>query len=182
MISCLPCIPAQNQPDVQDRGARRMDVDDLRLTDFDGCIALVREVEPLFGPMADEVDFQNALKKAISNNAAFCIRSAQNEMDKTLKGGIVISKESNAIAWFAVSRRCRGMGYGRQLLTYAIGKLNTRKSIFVRTFDESVSEGKAARKLYSDFGFADYRDGGFNPAGVPTVIMQKQVETAEWKY
>jgi len=84
----------------------------------------------------------------------------------------VISKETNEIAWLAVSKQFRGMGFGRQLLEFAIGKLNRMESIFVQTSDESVPEGKPARKLYLDLCFSDFKDGGLNPAGVPTVIMK----------
>jgi ribosomal protein S18 acetylase RimI-like enzyme len=122
--------------------------------------------------MADEKAFQDALRQAISENRAFCIRADQVEKDDSLKGGIVISRELNEIAWLAVSKRYRGMGFGRQLLEFAVGRLNPQESIFVQTFDESVPEGNAARKLYLDFGFADLEDGGLNPAGVPTVIMK----------
>ena len=45
------------------------------------------------------------------------------------------------------------MDYGRELLSYAISMLDHKKSIFVQTFDESIPEGKAARKLYLEFGF-----------------------------
>ena len=148
-----------------------MDVDHSKVTDLDAWIELAREVEPLFGPMADEPAFQEGLRQAISDNTAFCIRSDPNENDRSIKGGIVISIDSNEIAWLAVSKQHRGMGYGRQLLQYAIGKLNRQESIFVQTFHESVSEGKTARKLYLNFGFTDLKDGGLNPAGVPTVIM-----------
>ena len=113
--------------------------------DFDSWIALAREVEPLFGPMADKETFQEALRQAIISNTAFCIRSGRNERDKKIRGGIVISKESNEIAWFAVSKQYRGMGYGRQLLEFAISKLNPMENIFVQTFHESVPEGKPAR-------------------------------------
>ena len=142
------------------------------LIDFDAWISLAREVEPLFGPMADELSFQESLKQAISLNTAFCIRSDMNEKKKNLKGGVVISKESNEIAWLAVSQQYRRNGYGRKLIEFAIGNLNQRENIFVQTFDKSVSEGEPARKLYLDFGFTDIKDGGLNPAGVPTVIMQ----------
>lgn len=151
---------------------KRMDVVASELSDFDAWLALAREVEPLFGPMADEVAFQEALRQAISNNAAFCIRSSPDERDAFLKGGIVISEGSNEIAWLAVSKQYRRMGYGRQLLEFAVSKLNHREAIVVQTFDQSVSEGKAARKLYLDVGFSDLADGGVNPAGVPTVIMR----------
>ena len=149
-----------------------MNVDCSKPTDFYAWIALAREVEPLFGPMAEEVAFHEALTKAIATETAFCIRSGPNESEPSLKGGIVVSKEANEIVWFAVSRQYREMGYGRQLLEFAIGKLNPRKSMFVQTFDESCREGRAARKLYGDFGFEDHKNGGVNPAGLPTVIMR----------
>jgi GNAT superfamily N-acetyltransferase len=152
--------------------AKDMDVEYSVLTDFDAWLVLAREVEHLFGPMADEANFKNALEEAIVNNAAFCIRAHSDEGDKILGGGIIISKESNEIAWLAVSEKCRGKGYGRKLLEFAISRLDIRKDIFVQTFDKSVSEGKVARKLYYDFGFADYKNDGLNPAGIPTVIMR----------
>jgi len=142
------------------------------LADFDAWIALAREVEHLFGPMADEAPFQDALRQAISQKTAFCIRADLDGKDRALKGGIVISQESNEIAWLAVSERYRRKGLGRELLKFAISKLNHHESIFVQTFAESSFEGKAARKLYVDFGFIDNKNGGLNPAGVPTVIMQ----------
>jgi len=85
-----------------------MKVEYAELTDFDAWIRLAREVEPLFGPMADEVPFQEAIKQAMAQ----------------------------------------------------------------KTADVSSPDGRAARKLYLDFGFLDYKDGGLNPAGIPTVIMQ----------
>ena len=149
-----------------------MDVVCSKITDFDAWIALAREVEPLFGPMADEIDFQDSLRQTISLNTAFCIYSEPNGDNRKLIGGVVISKETNEIAWLAVSQRYRRKGYGRKLIEFAISNLNLRENIFVQTFDKSVSEGKSARNLYLDFGFKDIKDGGLNPAGVPTVIMQ----------
>jgi len=149
-----------------------MNIAYAELTDFDAWLALAREVEYLFGPMADEVPFQDALRQAISQKTAFCIRTDSDGRDQALKGGIVISKESNEIAWLAVSGKYRGKGYGRELLKFAISNLNSKESIFVQTFDESSLEGKAARKLYLDSGFTDNKNGGLNPAGFNTVIMQ----------
>jgi len=149
-----------------------MDVVYSKVTDFNQWLSLAREVEPLFGSMADEIDFQEALKQAIYSNTAFCIYSNSNGDNKDLIGGIVISKETNEIQWLAVFKKYRGNGYGRKLIEIAISKLNLRENLFVQTFDKSVPEGKSARKLYSEFGFIDIKDGGLNPAGVPTVIMQ----------
>lgn len=149
-----------------------MNIAYAELTDFDAWLALAREVEHLFGPMADEATFQDALRQAISQKTAFCIRADSDGKDQALRGGIVISRESNEIAWLAVSNRYRGKGYGKELLKFAVSRLNHLESIFVQTFDESCSEGKAARKLYLDFGFTDDKNGGLNPAGLNTVIMQ----------
>lgn len=140
--------------------------------DFNGWLALAKEVEPLFGPMVDEAGFHEALQQAISSKTAFCIRAEPGTRDRSLKGGIVISKEQNEIAWLAVSSKHRQRGYGRRLLEFALGELDPCKRIWVQTFSESVPEGKAARGLYLDFGFIDFKPGGLNPAGVPTVIMR----------
>ncbi|MCP4115722.1 MAG: GNAT family N-acetyltransferase [Desulfobacteraceae bacterium] len=150
-----------------------MKISHATASDFDAWISLAREVEHLFGPMADEISFQEALKQAISDGTAFCVRSEKNEDDWILKGGIVISRESNEIAWFVVSGTSRGKGYGKALLNFAINQLNTHAPMVVQTFDNSVAEGQAARKLYGKFGFADHEKGAMNPAGVPTVIMQR---------
>ena len=144
-------------------------------SDFDAWISLASKVEHLFGPMADEISFHKALKQALSDKTAFCILSEEIEHDQTLKGGIVISRASNEIVWFAVSGACRGKGYGQALLRFAINQLNIKKSIFVQTFDKTVDEGRAARKLYEKFGFTDYEKGEMNPAGVPTVIMERPI-------
>ena len=69
-----------------------MDVGCSKLTDFDSWIALARGVEPLFGPLAYESGFQEALRQAISANTAFYIRSDPNEENKSLIGSVVISK------------------------------------------------------------------------------------------
>ena len=141
--------------------------------DFQAWIALAREVEPLFGPMADEPGFRDALQQAIDDKTAFCIRACPDHGKAVLVGGIVISKPANAIAWLAVSGKYRKMGYGRDLLAYALTQLNSEEDIIVQTFDEFIPEGKAARKLYLEFGFVDDQDGGLNPAGVSTVIMRR---------
>jgi GNAT superfamily N-acetyltransferase len=149
-----------------------MNVVYAELTDFDAWIALAREVEHLFGPMADEAPFQDALRQAISQKTAFCIRADLDGEECALKGGIVISEESNEIAWLAVSDRYRRKGYGGALLKFAMSRLNHYEDIFVQTFAESCFEGKAARKLYFNSGFMDNKDSGLNPAGIPTVIMK----------
>lgn len=139
-------------------------------SDLGAWLALAREVEPLFGPMADDASFQAALKQAIKDENAFCLRL---ETDAPLAGGVVISPDTNEIEWLAVSGAHRGRGLGAALLEKALARLNPEKNIVVQTFDGSVPEGHAARALYARFGFVHREDGGDNPAGLPTVIMEQ---------
>ena len=153
--------------------AEKQKVECSKEEDFQDWIALAREVEPLFGPMADEPGFREALQQALTDKVAFCIRACSDHGKTALIGGVVISRPSNEIAWLAVSEKYRKMGYGRELLAHALTRLSSHASIMVQTFDESIPEGGAARRLYLEFGFTDYQDGGLNPAGVPTVIMRR---------
>lgn len=43
--------------------------------DFPGWITLAREVEPLFGPMADVPSFREALRRALAHGNALCVRA-----------------------------------------------------------------------------------------------------------
>jgi ribosomal protein S18 acetylase RimI-like enzyme len=142
-----------------------------KATDVDAWMMLAREVEHLFGPMVAETSFHDALHQAISSKTAFCAIQADGGTPAVLAGGVVISKEFNQIVWLAVSRTYRGRGIGKALLEFAIGKLSRKENIFVQTFDASVPEGLAARRLYAGLGFTDFQRGGLNPAGVPTMIM-----------
>ncbi|VFQ46195.1 GNAT family N-acetyltransferase [Desulfoluna butyratoxydans] len=139
-------------------------------SDLGAWLALAREVEPLFGPMADDASFQAALKQAIKDENAFCLRQAP---DSPFAGGVVISPDTNEIAWLAVSTAHRGRGLGAALLAKALDRLNPDKDVVVQTFHGSVPEGQAARALYARFGFDDLEDGGNDPAGLPTVIMKR---------
>jgi len=149
-----------------------MSVECAKLSDLDSLINLSKEVEDLFGPMANEITFHEALKEAIIQKVVFCIRPSTEGQKNSLSGGVVISKETNEILWFVVSNNHQKHGYGSQLLKFALSQFDTKKDIFVQTFDESVASGAAARKLYLKSGFVDDKDGGLNPAGVPTVIMR----------
>lgn len=122
--------------------------------------------------MAEEVAFQGALKQAIADRVAFCIRGDQAD-DHSLLGGVVLSKETNEIAWMVVSQKERGKGHGKELVSVALDQLNSHKTMQVQTFDKTVPAGLPARTLYSSFGFRDDEKGGLNPAGIPTVIMRR---------
>ncbi|WZL72393.1 GNAT family N-acetyltransferase [Clostridiaceae bacterium 35-E11] len=136
--------------------------------DFNTWLELAREVQPLFGEMVGCEDFKNGIKECISNLSAFCVVNTNNDIE----GIIAINKAENEIAWLAIKKKCRGKGYGYQLLKAAIDCLDDTKPIFVQTFSSNVKDGEAARKLYMKLGFKDYKDGGKNPAGIDTIIMK----------
>ena len=145
-----------------------MKVQIAKIEDFENWLQLAKEVEPLFGPMAEEVSFQTALKDLIAQKQAFCIKQ-----DAEFCGAIAISKNDNEILWFAVSQTCKGKGYGRSLLQYATNELDGYKNITVQTFADGIKVGEPARQLYQSFGFIDLKPSENNPAGYPIVIMIK---------
>lgn len=142
----------------------------LRQADIQKWIGLANEVEPLFGPMVELPEFHNAIKICISNKLAWGIDMEQSEM-----GGIIaLDKQQNEIAWLAVARKFRGRGFGRLLVEKAITELDHKRDIRVHTFASNIEEGKAARKIYEDYGFTDHQEAGKNPAGIDTVIMLRK--------
>lgn len=136
--------------------------------DLNAWIELAKEVEPIFGEMVNNENFINGIKDCIANSSAFCVVNANNDIE----GIIAINKVLNEVSWLAVREKCRGKGYGYQLLETALNSLDNRKPIYVQTFSPNVKAGEAARKIYMKFGFKDYKDGGKNPAGIDTVIMK----------
>lgn len=131
---------------------------------------LAKEVEPLFGQMVENKDFRMAIKECILNESAFCV--VNNNNIEGIVAIVAIDKIENAISWIAVRKNSRGQGYGYKLLKKEVDCLNNEKSIHVQTFADDVKGGEIARKMYMQFGFKDYKDGGKNPADINTVIMK----------
>ena len=147
-----------------------MKIDVVGKRDIVTWLDLAKEVEPLFGPMIGQDDFHIALKTIISSQNAYC---ARDESGRPL-GIIAVSPAENQILWLAVFAAFKGKGVGKKLLNYAIGQLNESLPIRVQTFADSVHAGAPARKLYLAAGFLDVAAGGLNPAGLPTVFMEKR--------
>lgn len=141
--------------------------------DFQGWISLAREIEPLFGPMADEPGFRDGLRQAITAHTAFCVADPAPGSTGIL-GGVVISLALNEIAWLAVTSDSRGKRIGAALVERAICELDSSRPIYVTTFAADIAEGQAARKLYREFGFSELGPGRTNPAGMATVVMHRQ--------
>lgn len=146
-----------------------MNIDFVGNKDIEDWLELIKEVEPLFGPMIGEVGFDETIKTVIKEKRAYCIRESKGK----LCGVIIISSINNEIEWFAVATGQQGKGYGKALLSYAMKSLDQNRPIIVQTFDASVSQGIAARKLYEKFGFLEYEKAEKNPAGIPTVRLRQ---------
>lgn len=141
------------------------------LSDYADWLDLAKEVEPLFGPMVDDMAFREGLKQAIMEKRALCVSELQENGRRVCQGGIVISQPANEILWLAVSQKSRGRGIGMALLTEAIACLDRNRPITVTTFDQTIKAGLPARRLYHLLGFRDSMTAGLNPAGISTVTM-----------
>lgn len=148
-----------------------MKIETATQDDFESWLDLARQVERLFGPMAGEETFRQALRQAMDGGQAFCIREGTGGSGSRLCAGIVVSPEENGIEWFAVAEDHRDRGLGRALLQFAIDRLDSRRDMSVQTFAPGVPEGAAARRLYLGFGFRDHILTDPTPAGIPTVLM-----------
>jgi GNAT superfamily N-acetyltransferase len=114
--------------------------------DLSDWLALAREVEPLFGPMADVPEFQDGLRQAMQEKRALNVRLDDSQSAGQLAGGIIIDALENEILWLAVSGVSRGKGIGRLLLREAIGRLDPNRPVYVQTYDDTVEVGAAARE------------------------------------
>ncbi|MEN6389855.1 MAG: GNAT family N-acetyltransferase [Syntrophomonas sp.] len=140
--------------------------------DMAAWLNLAREVEHLFGPMADEESFRKALLASIEAGNALCIKDGAG--NRGLCGGVVINPETREVVWLAVSEKHRRRGTGCLLLGNAIERLGASGSISVVTFADSIGEGLAARNLYIKYGFIEQEPVGENPAGFPIVLMVRE--------
>lgn len=141
--------------------------------DFRHFIALAREVEPLFGPMAGEPAFQRAVGQAMDEGRVFCL--APGAGGGVLRGAVVVDAAANAVAWLAVAERFRGREIATRLLGHALERLDRTRPVRVTTFAERTPEALAARRLYGKYGFVEVEPGETNPAGYPTVILERRV-------
>ena len=146
-----------------------MKIDTVKTCDIEAWLALVREVEPLFGPMIGTDGFQEHLAAVIGEASAFAIRNDRGD----LCGVVAVSREKNEIEWLAVASRDRQRGLGEKLLAHAIQMLDAQRPITVQTFAEDVPAGRSARTLYRKFAFQEIGPAGLNPAGLPTVILER---------
>ena len=129
-----------------------MNVKHATQADISSWLEIVRQVEPLFGPMPD---FEVTLLQKIGERAAFCVRSDGPDDCPRVLGGILLGGTAphGWIRWLAVRSSSRGIGIGRCLVEEAIDRLANADYISVDTFRDENIAGREARRLYQRLGF-----------------------------
>jgi GNAT superfamily N-acetyltransferase len=111
-------------------------------------LELVREVEPLFGPMPE---FEATLRRNIDRRSAYCVCLGEAVAGGLLLGGPAPS--DRWIRWLAVRGSSRGVGVGAALVEAALARFAPPSTISLDTFGEDNREGAPARRLYLRYGF-----------------------------
>jgi ribosomal protein S18 acetylase RimI-like enzyme len=115
--------------------------------DVSSWLEVVREVEPLFGPMPD---FEPMLRRNISRGTALCARDASGQV----VGGVLLRAAPHTqITWLAVRASARRRGVGHALVAEVLRRWPPPCEVLVDTFGEDNIEGRPARRLYESFGF-----------------------------
>lgn len=116
------------------------------LADGPSWLALVAEVEPLFGPMPD---MRAVIERGMARGTALVTGP-----EGAITGGILLSRDDQPhhITWLAVAESARGQGLGAALASAALERWPTG-DIDVVTFTKGTSGGEPARRLYERFGF-----------------------------
>jgi GNAT superfamily N-acetyltransferase len=117
-------------------------------SDIPGWLALVREVEPLFGPMPS---FDITLRNKIAAGDALSARDLSGQVT----GGILLGGAPPAhwIRWLAVRKAARGQGIGQALVAAALARCPDPCTVSLVTFGADNVQGRPARGLYESFGF-----------------------------
>lgn len=114
--------------------------------DLASWLELVRQVEPLFGPMPD---FAEHARRAIKRASALVVSDRHGRV----LGVALLSASGRHIRWLAVRVQYRRTGVGRTLLTAILRRWPPPGDIEVETFGADVAGGGPARALYAAHGF-----------------------------
>jgi len=110
-------------------------------------LELVREVEPLFGPMPD---FEATLGRNIARGSALAAVDGATFAGGLLLGGAAPDFKIN---WLAVRASCRRLGAGDALLRAALERFSPPCVVTLETFRAEEPPGLPARRLYEKHGF-----------------------------
>ena len=123
--------------------------------DLQPWLRLAAEVEPLFGPMVNDLGFHNALRKNIKRKTAFCVREDDGSPGTPLLAGVLFSLKPPVytIGWLAVTAARRRQGLGRLLIEHVINLVRPPAEVVVTTFGPNIQDGEPARQFYENMGF-----------------------------
>jgi GNAT superfamily N-acetyltransferase len=153
--------------------------------DLPAWLALAREVEPLFGPMADDPLFARAVRNTIGRCSAFCVRQGDDPAPACLRGAILFDPREaplHRIAWLAVAASERRAGIGRALVAHCLAPVRAPAQVAVVTFGADVAGGAPARRLYESFGFAPAEAAERGPEGGSRQMFRLALEQAAPRY
>lgn len=116
--------------------------------DLASWMELVREVEPLFGPMPT---FEEPARRGIERGTAL-VAVAGDRVD----GAVLLSRDDrpHEIHWLSVRETARRRGVGALLMRAVLDRWPTG-AIEVTSFAPGLPEGQPARHYYEHFGFID---------------------------
>jgi len=142
--------------------------------DVPGLLDLARQVEPWFGPMADDPDFRAVLGRHIRRGTALAAGQAG------VLGGLLFSARPPAyhVRWLVVSAHARGRGAGRALMAEAMRRFVSGPGVVdVVTFGVghpgAVTSG--ARVFYERLGFTPAEAAAPGPEGGSRQVYRKTV-------
>ncbi|MFD5443693.1 MULTISPECIES: GNAT family N-acetyltransferase [Streptomyces] len=144
--------------------------------DFPGFLGLAAQVEHWFGPMVEDVDFHDAVRKHMRRSRALVAVSSEPD----LLGGLLFGAKASTyhVHWLVVSEQARGKGVGRALMSDAMRRwVQSPGSIEVVTFgvEHPGAFASGARVFYERLGFAPAEAVDPGPEGGSRQIYRRAV-------
>jgi ribosomal protein S18 acetylase RimI-like enzyme len=145
--------------------------------DVPGLLDLARQVEPWFGPMADDPGFRAVLARHIRRGTALVAVAAGQA---GVLGGLLFSARPPAyhVRWLVVSTHARGRGAGRALMAEAMRRFVSGPGVVeVVTFGAGHPGATAsgARVFYERLGFTPAEAAAPGPEGGSRQVYRKTV-------
>ena len=123
-------------------------------SDKNSWIALASQVSRLFGVnLPEDEGFLSSLGEHIAQGKAFCVKRNDDPHGDIL-GGLLLSGENGhwEIDWLAVDQNTRGLGVGRQLVSYIETLITPPAVLKVWTFSQGDTGYEQAWHFYTSAG------------------------------
>lgn len=140
-----------------------MDISVAVADDLSAFLELAAEVEHLFGPMVDDVDFHDAVRRNIARGTALLARDSLGRG----AGGILFSAHhpTYLVGWLVVANQHRSRGLGGALLAEAFRRwVQPSCTIEVVAFGPD-HPGARSRRFYERLGFEAAEQAERGPEG-----------------